>query len=140
VPGLSVDELVNELNRVFAEEVEAANRYLHLISAVRGLDRLLVEPVLRSAYHETVEHATLIGQKIRTLGAVPSLRISVECPATPLTGREALATALTFEEAALEAYQDLLKKVEGDVVIEEFVRNQIAVESQHVAELKELLD
>lgn len=140
MPGLSPDELVRELNHVFAEEVEAANRYLHLLSAVRGLDRLTVEPVLKEGYRETVEHAIAIGQKIRTLGAVPELRISIECPATPMSGREALATALTFEEAALDAYKDLLRKVEGDVVIEEFVRSQIAIESQHVAELKELLD
>ena len=130
-PGLTASDLAHELNRVYAEEVEAANRYLHLLNA---------EPVLKSAYQETVEHAIMIGQKIRALGAVPALRISLECPANPVSGREALAIALTFEEAALEAYQDLLKKVEGDVVIEEFIRSQIAVESQHVAELKELLD
>jgi bacterioferritin (cytochrome b1) len=136
---LTTTEIVTELNRVFAEEVEAATRYLHLASAVRGLDRLLVERVLREAFQETTQHAEVIAQKIRALGHVPRLEISVSCPAEPLTAREALRQALTFEDAALECYQDLLRKVEGEVPLEEFVRSQIAVESEHVAQLKELL-
>jgi len=139
VSKLSTDEIVQELNRAFAEEVEAATRYLHLRSAVRGLDRVIVERVLNDAFHETIEHAENIAQKIRMLGHVPKLEIHVSCPAVPLNGREALSQALIFEEAALEGYQDLLKKVEGDIPLEEFVRKQIALEYEHVAQLKELL-
>ena len=36
--------------------------------------------------------------------------------------------------------EDVLRKVAGDVPLEEFIRSQIAVESDHVAEIKELLD
>lgn len=140
MPELTATEAVHELNRVFAEEVEAALRYLHLLSAVRGMDRLVVQQTLQDAFEETIQHAQVIGQKIRMLGGVPELRVSVDCAPEPLTGREALETALTFEEAALEAYTELLTRVEGDVGLEEFVRSQIAVESQHVAELKELVD
>lgn len=136
---LSKPEMVAELNRLFAEEVEAATRYLHLASAVRGFDRLLVEKVLKEGFAETIQHAETIAQKIRALGAIPKLDITVACPAEPLSGREALRQALMFEEAALEAYQDVLRRVDGDIPLEEFIRCQIAVESEHVAQLKELL-
>src|SRR5262245_16303289 len=136
---MTTPEIVNELNRVFAEEIEAATRYLHLAAAVRGLDRLLIEKVLKDGVEETIQHAEIIARKIRALGHVPRLEIKVSCPAEPLTAREALRQAVTFEEAALEAYQDLLRKVDGDVALEEFVRGQIAVESEHVAQLRELL-
>lgn len=136
---LTTAEIVQELNRAFAEEVEAATRYLHLASAVRGLDRLLVEKILREGVEETIQHAEIIARKIRSLGHVPRLEIKVSCPADPLSAREALRQAVTFEEAALECYQDLLRKVEGDVPLEEFIRSQIAVESEHVAQLRELL-
>lgn len=133
-------DLVAELNRLFAEEVEAALRYLHLQSAVRGLDRLLVGPVLKEGFAETIEHAEVIAKKIRTLGGVPSLRVSLQLEPTPVDGKQALEMALMFEEAALEAYQDCLRRVSGaDVAIEEFIRSQIAVESEHVAELKQIL-
>jgi bacterioferritin (cytochrome b1) len=140
VSNLSTEDIVQELNRVFAEEVEAATRYLHLRNAVRGLDRVIVTDVLREAFQETIEHAEIIARKIRSLGCVPKLDIKVSCPAEPLSGKEALRQALTFEEAALECYQDLLKKVEGDIPLEEFVRSQIALESEHVATIRELLN
>ena len=122
---LSTAEIAQELNHAFAEEVEAATRYLHLRNAVRGLDRLIVSDVLKQEFQATIEHAEII---------------AVSCPAEPVSGREALQQALMLEEAALEGYQDLLKKVEGDVPLEEFARAQIAAESEHVAQIRELLD
>jgi len=139
VSGLSDSEVVVELNRLFAEEVEAAIRYLHLANAVRGVEQLIAGPKLREGFHETIRHAEIIARKIRELGAVPSLQLSLSLPATRLGAKEAFETALTFEEAALEAYQDLLKRVAGNVALEEFIRSQVAIESEHVAELKQLL-
>ncbi len=136
---LTDESIAAELNRLYAEEVEGAIRYQHLCAAVRGLDRLLVEKVLRDGVTETLEHAQVIAQKLRSLGHVPRLEITLTCPAEPLSAREALRQALTFEEAALDAYQDLLRKVDGDIPLEEFIRSQIAVEAEHVAQLKELL-
>lgn len=136
---LTTQDLVHELNRIYAEEVEAAIRYLHLAGSVRGMDRLVVERVLKDGFAETTEHAEIIARKIRALGAAPQLSLALDLPAEPISGRDALRMALTFEEAALEAYQDVLRRVEGDVVLEEFIRSQIAIESEHVAELKELL-
>ena len=135
----AADEVIADLNRLFAEEVEASLRYLHLLNAVRGLDRLTIEPVLKEGFEETIQHAEVIARKIRSLGHVPRLEVSVSCPPEPLSGEEALRQALTVEEAALEAYHDVLARVEGDVSLEDFVRAQIAVESGHVAELRELL-
>lgn len=138
--ALSTVEVVAELNRLFAEEVEASLRYLQLSNAVRGLERRLIEPVLKEGLAETLQHAEIIAQKIRSLGHVPRLEISVSLPAEPLTAREALRHALTVEEAALEAYHDALRRVQGNVAIEEFIRSQIGIESAHVAELRELLE
>ena len=135
----TTEEVISDLNRLFAEEVEAAVRYLHLTHAVRGLSRLMVEKVLQDGFKETIQHADVIARKIRSLGHVPKLEISVSCPSEPLSGEAAIRQALTVEEAALEAYQDFLRKTEGDAALEEFVKEQIGVESEHVAELRELL-
>ena len=137
--SLSKAELVQELNRLFAEEVEAALRYLHLSHAVRGIHHLVVGPLLKRGFDETIEHAEVIAHKIRELGAVPRLTVNLELRPATVDAKEALELALTVEEAALEAYQDTLRRVEGDIPLEEFIRSQIAVESQHVGELKQLL-
>lgn len=137
--NLSRDEIIQELNRLFAEEVEAALRYLHLSSAVRGTDSLVVGPVMKQGFQETIEHAEVIARKIRALGAVPKLTLNIALSPETLDAKEALQLALTVEEAALEAYQDTLRKVEGDIPLEEFIRSQIVTESEHVAELQQLL-
>lgn len=136
---LSKDEMVGELSRLFAEEVEAAIRYLHLSHAVRGIDHLVVGPVLKNGYEKTIEHAEVIARKIRALGAVPKLEVNLSLEPASVNAKEALEMALTFEEAALEAYQDALRRVGAEVPLEEFIRSQIVVESEHVAELKQLL-
>lgn len=137
--SLSRSEVVQELNRLFAEEVEAALRYLHLSHAVRGVNYLVVGPVLKKGFDETIEHAEVIAHKIRALGAVPALELNLSLGPPSVDAKEALETALTFEEAALEAYQDCLRRIAGDVPLEEFIRSQIVTESEHVAELKQLL-
>ena len=137
--SLSQKEVISELNRLFAEEIDAALRYLHLTNALRGTDHLIVSPVLKQSFDDTIAHAGVIARKIRALGAVPELQLEISLPPDTMTGQEALQTALTFEEAALEAYQDCLRRVEGDIALEEFIRSQIATESEHVAELKQLL-
>jgi bacterioferritin (cytochrome b1) len=131
--------VIEELNRLFAEEVEAALRYLHLSNAVRGTDHLVVGPVLKQGFQETIEHAEVIARKIRAMGSVPTLQLEMALPPESVDGKEALQMALTVEEAALDAYQDTLRRVEGDIALEEFIRSQIATESEHVAELKQLL-
>jgi bacterioferritin len=139
VASLSRTEVVAELNRLFAEEVEAALRYLHLSHAVRGINHLVIGPVLTKAFEETVAHAEVIAHKIRAHGAVPQLDLHLSLPPQAVDAKEALEMALTFEEAALEAYQDTLRRVEGNVPLEEFIRSQIVLESEHVAELRQLL-
>ena len=72
---LTDESIAAELNRLYAEEVEAAVRYQHLAAAVRGLDRLLVEKILREGVTQTLEHAEVIAQKLRSLGHVPQLDV-----------------------------------------------------------------
>lgn len=131
-------ELVEELNRLLAEEVEASLRYLNLSVALEPQDEDMLE-LMQEAFEETVEHALILGKKIRAVGGTPRMDVHLHCSGSAVNHADALQEVLTFEEAALEGYQELLRKVEGDVVLEEFVRSQIAVESEHVAQLKELL-
>lgn len=140
--AISREEVVARLNELYAEEIEAALRYLHLAVTLKGLDRLMVRKILLENLEETLDHAQQVAEKIVQMGESPTLQIQVSLPPERASGADALRTALVFEKAALDAYRELLERVEGgkDVVIEEFARAQVALESQHVAELELLLE
>lgn len=133
-------EIVDELNRLMAEEVEAYLRYFQLRYRLRGTDLLIADKFIKSAMDETQEHATEIATKIRILGHTPKLAIKLALAGGPLTLQEALAEALEFERQALDAYREFLPHVAGDPILEDFIRKQISVETEHVQEIAMFLE
>lgn len=136
------DEVIEELNRLLAEEVEASLRYLHLMSSLdREDDRVL--KVLNETFEETIEHAQILGQKIRLLGGMPHMNIRLSCPPRAVSPEDALADALVVEEAALEGYQDLTARLKDEggesPEILGFLEQQVVVETEHVEELRQML-
>ena len=136
----NVAEVLRRLNELYAEETEAAVRYLHLASTVKGLDRAAVKQTMLDGHVETLEHAQRIAEKIIQLGGKPNLKVRLDLDGSLISGADAIRTALAFEQAALDAYKELLELAGNDVVLQEFVRAQIALESQHVSSLYLLLD
>ena len=134
------DEIVQDLNDLYAEEVETALRYLHLAMTTKGLDRLVLHDTMMQGFRETIAHAQVVGEKIIQVGGVPSLSVNLKFEPEMLSGQEVIRMALAVEQAALDAYQELLAKAAGNVVLEEFARAQIAVEAAHVSRLSRLLE
>ena len=133
-------EIVEELNRLMAEEAEAFLRYFQLRYRLRGTDRLAADNFFEKAMEETREHAEEIAGKIRSLGETPKLEINLSLTGGPIRLQEALAEALEFERQALDAYKEFLPRVTGDTMLEDFIRKQISVESEHVQEIAMLLE
>lgn len=133
-------EIVEELNRLMAEEAEAFLRYFQLRYRLRGTDRLAAESFFDQAMEETLEHAQEIAGKIRSLGQTPKLEVKLSLTGGPIRLQEALAEALEFEQQALDAYKDFLPRVTGNTMLEDFIRKQISVETEHVQEITMLLE
>ncbi|MCR4375770.1 MAG: ferritin-like domain-containing protein [Acidobacteria bacterium] len=128
-------ELVEDLNRLMAEETEACLRYFQMRFRLRGSGRAAAEKFFEEALRETLEHADAIAQQIRSLGHIPRLHINLSLDGGPIGPAEALAEALDVEQQALDAYRDFLPRAAGHPVLEAFVRAQIAVETEHVQEI-----
>lgn len=133
-------EIVEDLNRLMAEEVEAFLRYFQIRYRLRGIDRLAAESFFDKAMKETLEHAEAIARQIRSLGKIPQLNVSLVVGGGPIKLQEALAETLEVEQQALDAYKDFLPRVTGDPVLEDFIRKQVAVETEHVQEISQLLE
>lgn len=137
--GADRGEIIDELNRLMAEEAEACLRYFHMRFRLRGKDYTAAERFFEDAIRETLEHATAIAQQIRALGHVPTLRIDLSLGDGPMRLETALADALDVEQQALDAYKDFLPRVAGDPVLEAFIRRQVEVETEHVQEIRDFV-
>lgn len=128
-------DLVEDLNRLMAEEAEASLRYFQMRFRLRGKGRPQAEKFFEEALKETMEHAEAIAEQIRALGHVPTLRIDLSLSGEPMRPDEALAEALEVEQQALDAYKDFLPRVAGHPTLEAFIRQQVAIETEHVQEI-----
>jgi bacterioferritin len=137
--GADRGEIIDDLNRLMAEEAEACLRYFQMRFRLRGKDYAAAEQFLEQAIGETLEHATSIAQQIRALGHIPTLRINLSLGGGPIRLETALAEALDVEQQALDAYKDFLPRVAGDPVLEEFIRRQVEVETEHVQEIRDFV-
>ena len=137
--GASETELIDDLNRLMAEEAEASMRYFQMRFRLQGRGRETAEKFFAEAIKETLEHAELIAKQIHALGHVPSLQINLSVEGGPMPPEDALGEALDVEQAALEAYQEFLPRVAGHPTLEPFIRQQIAIETEHVQDLQEVL-
>ena len=129
-------EIVEELNRLMAEETEACLRYFQMRFRLREKDYATAQPFFEDAIKETMEHATTIAEQIRSLGHTPQLRVNLSLGGGPIGLDAALAEALDVEQQALEAYKDLLPRVAGDPLLEPFIRHQVEIETEHVEEIR----
>jgi bacterioferritin (cytochrome b1) len=133
-------EIVEDLNRLMAEETEAFLRYFQMRFRLRGADRLVANKLFEEAMQETLEHAEAIAKQIRIMGQTPTLKIDLTVDGDPISLQEALGEVLAVEQQALDAYKDFLPRVEGDPILEDFIRKQIAIETEHVQEITLLLE
>ena len=128
-------DIVDELNRLMAEEAEACLRYFQLRYRLRGADRQAAERFFDDGVRETLEHAEAIANQIRALGHIPRLRIELSLGGGPIRFEDALGEALDVERQALDAYKDFLPRVIGHPDLEPFIRRQIDIETEHVQEI-----
>ncbi|MSR65354.1 MAG: hypothetical protein EXS18_06190 [Verrucomicrobiae bacterium] len=133
-------DVVEDLNRLMAEELEAYLRYFQLRFRLRGTDLLTAQTFFEKAMDETREHAEAIAKHIRVLGHTPHLNIKLEVSGGPIRLKDALQEALVFEQQALDAYKECLPRVEGNTGLEDFIRQQIATETEHVQEIAMLVE
>lgn len=141
VAGVKADrrDIVDDLNRLMAEEAEACLRYFQMRFRLRERDYAIAGPFFEDAVKETMDHANLIAQQIRSLGHIPTLRINLSLGGSPIRLETALAEALEVEQQALDAYKDFLPRVAGDPVLEAFIRRQVEIETEHVDEIRDFV-
>lgn len=132
-------DVVAELDRLLAEEAEAALRYLQLRFRLRGEGADAVAALLADAQRETMEHAEALAAEIRALGFTPGLRVGFTPSAGWITPADALIEALDVEQAALDGYRELAARISDPPRLSAFLQAQVEVEDAHVQALRDLM-
>jgi len=127
------------MNEALRMELTSALKYLDFSFRVFGPTRKpIVEHFLEEA-KESLDHATMLGEKVVALGGKPV--VAADMPKIPehVSVDDMLKLAVANEEAALAIYARLLGMVQDETHLRVLFENQIMAEREHLEELSKML-
>jgi bacterioferritin len=131
---------IDMLNKILEYELAGVVRYTHYALMVFGHTRIPIVSWLRDQATESLTHANLAGEHITTLEGHPSLKISALLETHKHAIGDILKESLDHEKLQLDNYKGLLSLVEGhSVYLEEYAREMIMDEENHIAEVQKML-
>ena len=132
--------VVSVLNRILEAELAGVVHYTHYSLMVFGYHRIPIVSWLRDQATSGLSHAYAAGEMITNLGEHPSLAIGPLLETHKHDIGDILRESLESESEALELYQQLLHLVrDRSVFLEEYARQMIYEEEQHLDEVNKML-
>ena len=133
-------KVVDTINKILEMELAGTIHYTHYSFMVFGYNRIPIVSWMESQANESMAHARIAGELVTQLGAHPSLAIGPLLETHQHDIGDILRESLGHERATLKHYTELLDLVEGeDVMLEEYAREHIALEVQHIGEVDKML-
>jgi bacterioferritin len=134
------DEVLRKLDEILEFELSGVTRYLHYSFMVFGPNRIPITKWMRDQATDGLDHAAQVGEWITALAGHPSVKVG----ATPEGHRHDIKTileeALAFEDTGLKRYHQLLDLVrDKHVALEEWTRELICQEQDHIYEIEKML-
>ena len=116
-------QVLELLGKIYQEEMEGITRYLHYSFMIMGYNRIPIQNWFRSNASESMAHATIIGEKITSLGGHPPILAKTAHESNVHTVKQLLQESLEFELNTLAMYKELclLAVKVGDIALEELV-------------------
>jgi bacterioferritin len=129
------------LNKIMELELAGVVRYTHYSLMVYGYNRIPIVSWMKGNASEGLTHAQRAGEMVTLLGGHPSLKIGALLETEQHDIGDILRESLEHEQAALNAYYELLKLAETgeSVLLEEYAREMIVEEELHLDEVNKML-
>ena len=128
------------LNKILETELAGVVHYTHYSLMVYGYNRIPIVSWLRTQADEGLAHAHQAGEMITHLGEHPSLGIGQLLETHKHDIGDILKESLQHERDALKLYYQLLEQVKDkSIQIEEYAREMIMQEEQHLGEVDKML-
>jgi bacterioferritin len=133
-------KVIDSLNTILELELAGVVRYLHYSLMVFGHARIPIIGWMRNQATEGMNHAAMAGEHVTSLGGHPSLKIGKLVETHKHDINQILHEALEHERVTLKEYYNLLALVAAKSVwLEEYAREQIQLEEQHIAEVEKMI-
>jgi bacterioferritin len=137
---LNTKAVAATLNKILEFELAGMVRYTHYSLMIFGYNRIPIVSWLRAQAAESLTHAQQAGELITQLGEHPSLAIGPLVETHKHDVGDILREAMQHERDTVALYYELLKLAEGrSVMIEEYARQMIFQEEQHLGEVDKML-
>ncbi len=132
-------EVMECLEQIFQAEMAGIMRYLHYSFMVMGYNRIPIQKWFRDQAQESMDHATVIGEKITSLGGHPSV-VSARVEESHVHSvDQILQESLKFEGETLKLYEKLVRLSADNIALEELARGFVRVEAEHLDEVIKML-
>ncbi len=129
--------MIDKLNDILRHEWTGVAQYAQFAFVVTGMWREVYASMFMGSADESFTHAKAIGDKIVSLGGVPTVeRKPIQQTANV---REMLEHGLAFEAAAVELYTEALEMAEYDRALVVFLEDILIQEQEGVDDLSKLL-
>ena len=137
---LDTKAIAATLNKILEFELAGMVRYTHYSLMTYGYNRIPIVSWLRGQATESLAHAQAAGELITHFGEHPSLAIGPLLETHKHDIGDILREAMQHERDTLDLYHKLLKQAEGaSILIEEYAREMIRTEEQHLGEVDKML-
>ncbi|MGB5259422.1 MAG: ferritin-like domain-containing protein [Gammaproteobacteria bacterium] len=135
------NKAIDVLNKIMELELAGVVRYTHYSLMIYGYNRIPIVDWMNSNATEGLTHAHRAGEMVTLLGGHPSLKIGALLETEQHDIGDILRESLEHEQAALDAYYELLKLAENgtSVLLEEYARELIVEEELHLDEVNKML-
>ena len=138
--SLNKKKVIAQLNRILECELAGVVRYTHYSMMIFGYSRIPIVAWFQAEATESLAHAQQAGEMVTRLGGHPSLAIGPLLETHEHDIGQILRETLQAEHVALALYTDLLELVAGEnVALEEYARQLIAAEEEHIDEIDKML-
>jgi bacterioferritin len=133
-------KVIASLNTILELELAGVVRYVHYSLMVFGHARIPIIGWMRNQAMEGMNHASMAGEHVTALGGHPSLKIGKLAESHKHDIMQILQESLDHERATLREYYNLLELVvDKSVWLEEYAREQIQLEEQHISEVEKMM-
>ena len=137
---MNKDKVLETLNGILELELAGIVRYTHYSLMIFGHARIPIVSWMRTEATEAMAHAVTAGELITTFGGHPSLKIGKLLETHKHDIDDILREAIEHETGGVELYRELLEQtMDKDIRLEEYAREMIRTEEDHISEIEKML-